>query len=375
MSLAGLQVLPVTTPTLHRAFCDLPYRLYRSDPSWVPPLRSDEHRRWSPAHNASLRRRWCRRFVAQAGGRTVGRVAAVIDEEFARRWAPRSGLVGSFECPGDGAVAAALLRAAEEALRGEGKTRVLGPVNLTTHDEVGLLVEGHAGRPTLLSPYNPPYYESLFRGCGYEPRCDYHAYGWSPDRGHAPAVARLLRRLARPGLVLRPSSPGRWEEDGALLLGLYNACFDRVWGFVPLTREEFAERAGAFRPFYLPEFVLFAEVRGEPAGFALVLPDVNEALARVGGRLWPFGWLYLAWAVPRIRTARFVLLGVLPQHTGGGIAALLAHEAAATARRLGFRHVELSLVHQDNRKVLHVIEAFGGRRCKTYRLFEKGFTG
>jgi GNAT superfamily N-acetyltransferase len=369
-------IYPVTDRESHQQFCDFPYRLYHSDPCWVAPLRSEEGRRWSPEHNASLRRRWCRRFLARRGGEVVGRVAAVIDEEFARRWSPGAGFFGFFDCVEDGAAAGALLAAAEGALRAEGRLRLLGPVNLTTHDEVGLLVEGHGSRPMILSPYNPPYYERFVEQAGLAPLCDYHAYDWSADRPHAPAVDRLLRRLARPqppagGLHLWPSHARRWHEDGRLLLELYNASFAATWGFVPLTAEEFAERAAAFRPFYRPELVVFAEIAGRAVGFALVLPDVNEALARLDGRLWPLGWLRLLLGLRRLRAARFLLLGVLPEHTGAGIAPLLAHEAAAAARRLGIRRAELSLVHGDNHRVRHVIEAFGGKRCKTYRLYEK----
>jgi GNAT superfamily N-acetyltransferase len=373
MPLPDLCVTPVTDRDSHRQFCDLPYHLYQSDPSWVPPLRCEEYRRWSPARNASLRRRWCRRFVARRAGSAVGRVASVIDEEFARRWSPGAGFFGFFECAEDDEAARALLSAAEDALRREGRTALLGPVNLTTHDEVGLLVEGHRSRPMILSPYNPPSYARFVTGAGFAPLCDYHAYDWSPARPHAPPVDRLLRRLGATasGLALRSSHARRWDADARLLFELYNASFADNWGFVPLTWEEFAERAATFRPFYRPELVLFAEVHGRPAGFALVLPDVNEALAAAGGRLWPLGWLRLLFGLRRLRAARFLLLGVLPEFTGAGVAPLLAHEAASAARRLGIRRAELSLVHGDNRRVRHVIEAFGGRPCKTYRLYQK----
>ena len=202
---ADLRVCPVTDGESHRQFCDFPYDLYRSDPFWVPPLRSEERRRWSPWHNASLRRRWCRRFLARRGPAVVGRVAAVIDEEFARRWSAGAGFFGFFECADDDAAARALLTAAEVALCAEGRARLIGPVNVTTHDEVGLL-------------------------------------------------------------------------------------------------------------------------------------------------------------------------GVLPEATGAGIAPLLAHHAAEAARRLGIRRAELSLVHADNRRVRHVIEAFAGKGIKTYRLYEKAIS-
>jgi GNAT superfamily N-acetyltransferase len=379
MPSAGLQVVPVTTPAAHRDFCELPYRLHCSNACWVPPLRSSEDERWSPKHNASLGRRWCRRFLARRDRRVAGRIAAVIDEEFARRWAPQSGLFGFFECEDDPAVATALLEAVEAALRLEKRTRLLGPINLTTHDETGLLIAGHSSPPMVLSPYNPPYYEALVLGCGLAPLCDYYSYEWASESSHSPAVERLLRRLApeaaaRTGLALRHSEARRWDEDIRIIFTLYNTTFEQHWGFVPLTWDEFRQRADSFRPFYDPRYVLFAEIHGKPVGFAVLLPDVNEALARVGGRLWPFGWLRLLCGVRRLHGLRFILLGVLPEFTGAGIAVLLAHKAAATARRLGARRVELSVVLHDNSKVQHVITAFGGQHIKTYRLFDKAIT-
>jgi GNAT superfamily N-acetyltransferase len=368
-----LEITPVTTQALHRDFCQLPYDLYRGDPRWVPPLRREENRRWSPEHNASLRRRWCQRFLARREGHVVGRIAAIVDEELCRRWLPESGLFGFLECVDDVDVLRGLIDAVEEALGRRGMRQMLGPVNLSTHDEVGLLVEGHDSAPMLLSPYNPPYYANLLSAVGLQPRYDYHAYRWTPASGHASAIDRLLQWQTQrdSAIVIRCSQPRRWPEETRTLFDLYNASFEKTWGFVPLSWDEFDDRARAFRRFYDPELVLFAEIEQKPVGFALVLPNVNEALAFVGGRLWPFGWLRLALAVPRIHSARFVLLGVLPEATGRGVAGLLAYEAARVSRRKGLREAELSLVHGDNRQIIRVIKAFGGVPCKTYRLFEK----
>jgi GNAT superfamily N-acetyltransferase len=366
----------VTNRALHLAFCDLPYRLYRTDPLWVAPPRSIEYRRWSPEHNASLRRRWWRRFVVHGRQGVVGRVAAIIDKDFCRRWQPGAGFIGFFECIDDVDAARALLSTAEDALRQQDKTCLLGPINLSTQDEVGLLVQNNGTPPMILSPYNPPYYERLLTALGFKPRCDYHAYRWTVGAPHSPAITRLLRWHSvsggsHSGLVIRSAQPRHWADETRLLFKLYNASFAETWGFVPLTWEEFDERAHRFRAFYDPEFVLFCELRGRPVGFALVLPDINEALARAAG--WPgfLFWIRLALAVRRIRRMRFILLGVLPEATGAGIAALLSHEIRERAARRGVTGVELSLVHSDNRRVQHVIEAFGGKKCKTYCLFEK----
>ena len=371
MIAAELEVVPVETRSARRAFRNLPYDLYRDDARWVPPLRADERHRWSRRRNASLELRRAHRFLARRGHRVVGRVASVLDPEFARRWSPRAGMFGFFECENDVPAARALLGAAEARLHDAGCRRVLGPVNLTTNDEVGLLIDGFDSPPMLLSPYAPPYYADLVTAAGYVPHRDYHAYGWTPHTPLAPVVERVRRLARRRGVVVRASDPSRWNEEHRLLFELYNAAFSDVWGFVPLSWSEYRERAGSFRRFYRPELVLFAECGGRPAGFGLALPDVNELLAKVGGRLWPLGWLRLARGVPRLRTARFILLGVLPEFRALGVAVAVAAEMAEAARRLGIERGELSLVQAENRKIQTVIAACGGPRVKTYRLYEK----
>jgi len=359
-----------------RAFLHLPYTLYRGDPHWVAPLRMTERRRWSARHNATLRTRSVRRFVARRQGRVVGRIAAVVDEAFASRWCPGSGLFGFFESVDDERVSRALFAAAEAALQGQGVQQVLGPVNLSTQDEVGLLVDGFRFPPTVLSPYNPPYYERLVQGAGYAKVRDYHAYLWTPDQRRSPAVDRVVAAATRraggyAGLVLRPADPRRWDEEVRMLHRLYNTAFAGVWGFVPISWDEFAQRASEFKPFYRPELVIVAEVEGEPAGFGLLLPDVNEALAGLNGRLLPFGWLRLMRRVPRIRSGRLILLGVLPAFKGRGLAALIADRMIEPARKAGIRRVELSLVLEDNRPMSGVIRAFGCPVVKTFRLYGK----
>ncbi len=371
-----LTVSLVASRTDHRSFCEFPYQLYRTDHHWVPPLRHAERRRWAAAHNASLERRWVGRFIARRHGRVVGRIAAIVDPEFNARWDETAGFFGFFECVPDGEVAAILLRQAEEALRDRGVKTVLGPINLTTHDEVGLLIEGFDLRPMVLSPYNPPYYNSLITDFGYQKRMDYYSYRWDAGRAASTAIERLLRMAARgasdaDAVCVRSSDPERWDEDGRTFLELYNVSFADLWGFVPLTRAEYEQRAREFRPFYHPGLAIFAEVASRPVGFGLALPDINEILGAARGRLVPFGWLRLARGIRRISTARFLLIGVRPEYAGRGVGVLIAHEMVRAGIRLGIRHGELSLVQASNIGVRHVIDAFGGRRIKTYRLFRK----
>ena len=194
-------------------------------------------------------------------------------------------------------------------------------MNLSTHDETGLLIEGFQRRPTLLSPHNPPYYHDLVERCGYAACRDYYAYVTDAFREGSPALRRLERTAARlasgSGCVrIRAMDPARWDEEIATLYALYNESFPGVWGFVPMSFEEFSQRADSFRPFFRHELVILAEVDGAAVGFGLVLPDINEVLAAMRGRLLPLGWLRLIGRVPRIRTGCLILLGVYPAHTG-----------------------------------------------------------
>lgn len=370
-----LTVEPVASRGTQDAFVAFPHERYRADPHWVPPLRVAERQRWSPAHNASLEGRRHRRFIARRGRTLVGRVAAVLDEEFARHWASGTGFFGFFECADDAEAARALLAAAGDTLRGYGCTGMLGPVNLTTHDEVGLLVEGFDSPPMLLSPYNPPGYADLLVGAGLSPAHAYHSYLWDPKR---PAPAATERRAAIPpgdaedgSYRLRRADPRRWSDENRILWRLYNQAFATQWGFVPLRWDEHRQRADSFRPFFRPELAIFAEVAGEPVGFGIALPDINEALAAVAGRLWPLGWLKLQRGIPRIRSARLILLGVRPEFRARGLGFRIGAELMGGARELGLLSAELSLVRDSNRDIQRIIDAVGGRRLKTYRLYRK----
>jgi hypothetical protein len=180
MVTGGVHVESVDNANAERAFAEFPYQLYRGDPVWVAPLRTSEKQRWSPEHNASLHDRWTSRFLARRDGRVVGRIAASIDPLFAERWQPGAGFFGFYECEPDLAASRALFDAAEDALRERGVKHVLGPVNLSTHDEVGLLIDGFSQPPTLLTSYNPAYYESHVEAMHYLAHLDYHAYRCDP---------------------------------------------------------------------------------------------------------------------------------------------------------------------------------------------------
>jgi len=353
-----------------------PYRLYRRDGNWVAPFAREESRRWDPKHNPSLKGRWHQRFLALRDARVVGRIAASTDPAFAERWEARTGFFGFFECEDDPEAARALLDAAGSALHRQGIDLALGPVNLSMHDESGLLVEGFDTPPMVLSPYNGRYVPALLESAGCRPRMHFSSYLWTPKVRVRPAVARVLEGLARENqgathVRVRRVDLSRFDDECRLLLNLYNETFRNLWGFVPMSHEEFRARAKAFRAFLRPELILVLEVNGIPEGFCLALPDVNAALLPLRGRLWPFGWMRLMRSIPNLDTARLLLLGVRDTAAGRRHALRLAAAVHEAALGLGLRKAELSVVQSRNAPMRHIIEAFGAPACKTYRLYER----
>jgi GNAT superfamily N-acetyltransferase len=366
-----VRIAPVSSRSAHRAFWTLPYRLYRGMPGWPAPLRRDERRRWDPARNPALEGRDVWRFVAWRSGKPIGRIAAFYDPAFAERWAPATGGFGCFETVDDSSVAEALLAAAAAALRGRGARTMFGPVGLTFHDEMGLLIEGHEQPASLLTPVNHAYYGRLLEEQGCRPWFDQHAYGWSSEARLSPVALRAARTAAAAGITVRSMRPAAWSDELRLLHRLYNESFHDTWGFLPIGWEDFRRRAEDFRPFYRPELILVAEQRREAIGFALALPELSPLLARIRGDLWPLGLVRLTLGARSVRRSRMMMLGVRPAWRAAGVAAALVAEMVASGSRLGLTGGELSLVHEGNRAVRHVIAAAGGVRTKTFRIYRK----
>jgi hypothetical protein len=367
-----IRVTPVAGREEHRAFWTLPYALYQNTPNWPAPLRRDERRRWNRARNPALVGRDVWRFVAWRGRQPVGRVAAFYDPALAERWVPDTGAFGCFEAVDDVSVARALLAAAEAALESRRVCRVIGPVGLTFHDEMGLLVEGQQQPTSFLTPFNPPYYAALLEACGYSRSFEQYAYEWRRKEARLhPATLRAARRAAAVGVSVRPIRPNRWSTELRLLHRLYNESFQDVWGFVPITWDDFRKRADDFRPFYWPDLVLVAEQGCEPVGFALALPELSPWLARVRGHLWPFGAIQLALGARMARRARMMLLGVRSAWRVCGVAPALVAEIVSRCDLLGLAGGELSLVHEDNRAARRLIVACGGVPTKTFRVYHK----
>ena len=366
-----MDIVPVRSPRDLKRFVRYPYERYRGDPYWVAPLPSDEAARLSAAANPYFQHAKAACFLAREDGRDAGRVSASTDANYDAVHGERQATFGFFEAA-SGEAAAALLREAEAWAREERAEVLRGPLSFTTNDECGLLVEGFDRRPPLLMPYNPPEYAGWIEAAGFTKAKDLYSFrGDLPERpGEAfVRVASIARRRER--VQVRGLAMARFDEELARVKEIYNAAWERNWGFVPMTDAEIDHMAKQLKPAIVPDLVRFAEVDGNPVGFGMVLPDVNEALAPIRGRLFPLGFLRLLWKLPRIRNGRFMALGVKRDYLRKGIGALLVEEMTRACIRRGYKSCEVGWTLEDNHAINDIIRSYPCRRTGVYRIYEK----
>lgn len=361
----------VTTPRQLRRFVEVPYALYASDRCWVPPLRRDELRRFDPRHNAFLAHATMTLWLAERNGQTVGRVAAIEDRLYEARHDERTLWFGFFEAA-DATAALALLGQVDEWARRRGCLCIRGPVHPSLNESAGLLIDGFDTDPYVLMPHNRPEYAGFIEAAGYRKAKDLFAWDVDlsvplPDR-----VARLAHRVQRRhGLHLRAADMSAFDREVETLLAIYRSAWDANWGFVPPTDDEIRQLASDLKPVIDPGMVLFIEMAGRPVACAVSIPDVNQVLKRMGGRILPFGIVHFLRRRQTVNRVRTLLLGVVTDARRLGLYPLLMAESYRRGVERGYVRGEVSWTLEDNDLVAAGIEAVGGRRYKTYRIYEK----
>lgn len=365
-----IEILPVEDEGTQREFLWFPYRLYRNHPYWVPPLLTAQKELFDISRHPFHRHGTVQRFLATRSARTVGRIAAILDPRYNEFHNENAGFFGFLEMIEDLAVASSLLETAREWLRQRGVDVIRGPVNPSTNYECGLLVDGFDSSPRVMMTYNYPYYARLVEQAGLRKAKDLLAYDVSAQSVRAGRVNALLERAKCDGMRIRMVRLSEFDQEVELAWGLYNSAWARNWGFVPMSREEFFHHAREMRPILIPKLALFAEIGDVVAGFALAVPDVNEALRHIGGRLFPFGLVKLLWHKRHIRHIRVVLLGVREEYRATAAAAALYASLIHEGTRLNYLGAECSWVLEDNVLMKRAIESMGGTVYKTYRIYE-----
>jgi len=360
-----------------RRFVDLPYRLHARDPLWVPPLRRDVELLLSRRKNPFFEHAEAEYFLAEQDGEVVGRIAAVSNRLHNETHGDRVGFFGFFESVDDQAVADGLLRAAADWCRARGHDVLRGPASFSVNDECGLLVDGFDTPPTLMMPHNPRYYVTLLERAGFAKAMDLWVYQGGSEERYVPVPERLARGTElirqRMGITLRPLDMKNFHGEVERIKELYNAAWEKNWGFVPMTDHEIDHLAEQFKPVVIPELVPIAERDGKVIGFGISLPDLNVVFrGNRSGRLFPMV-LKLLWALKtrKIRRARILLLGVLPEYRGKGVDAMLYHWIWTKSGERGIYWGEAGWILEDNPAMNAGLEKMTFKVYKTYRLYDR----
>ncbi|MCG8463565.1 MAG: hypothetical protein MI750_01780 [Xanthomonadales bacterium] len=356
-------------------FIDVPKALYQDDPAWVAPL-DMEQKELLTDHNHFFKHGKAAYWLARRGDQIVGRISAQIDELYEPIHKAKVGYFGLFECINDVEVAQALFTAAGQWLRERGCEAVHGPFNLSINASCGLLVEGLETPPYMMMGHARPYYPELLSACGFSKAKDLLAYRLDLALEFPPMATKLTKRFAR-NIKLGDIHDFPRKQAYSLMRDLFNDAWQGNWGFVPFTEEEFAAMGKNLNLIMDPRQAQFAYVDGEPVGMMVTLPDVNEALRGLNGRLLPFGWLKMLWRlkVRKVSRVRVPLMGVSSKLHGsnlaGGVAFMLLSNAWELAVEAGYSEAELSWILEDNKAIKDVIERVGGVVYKRYRIYEK----
>ena len=369
----AVEVIAVNTPAEMDRFIRLPFRLYASDPSFVPPLLLERQEALSPKKNPFFQHAEAKFWLARQDGRDVGRISAQIDRLVKDPEIGHFGMIAAEDRP---EVFAALFAAAEGWLRERGKKRVLGPFNLSINEESGLLVDGFDTPPMLLMGHDARYIAGRIEALGYTKAKDLIAYIQNTDDGLLPERARRFADKRMPkNMTVRNLDTKRYREEFDTVTEIFNDAWSENWGFIAFTEAEIAHMAKSLKPLIKPEYVVIVEVAGRPIGFGIALPNLNEIIRDFNGKLLPFNWLKLLLRIKRTKTARVPLMGVRRSYSGGllgGLVPVLIMESLRKAmQRNGVHDVEMSWILENNRPMRHLIESLGGRPYKTYRVYEK----
>ena len=368
----------VETAADRRRFVDFAWNVYKDDPAWVPPLKDEVHGLLNPKKNPWFEHARAELWLAERDERVVGRISAQVDDLVLEHMGAGTGQWGFLDAL-DAEAARALIATAEQWLRDQGMTRALGPFSLSVWDEPGLEIEGFEQPPTVMMGHHRPDYAGWIEHAGYAKAKDLLTYEVDIAKWWNEAISRLIAAGERnPRIRIRQVDKSRFDAEARLILGLLNDAWSDNWGFVPLTESEIAYAGKKLKPIIYEDLVRIAEYDGQPVAFMITLPDINELIGDLDGRLFPFGWAKLLWRLrkPRTKRARVPLMGVAKRLHNTRLASQLAFMLIEFTRRpavdtYGIQVGEFGWILEDNKGMLSIAELPGARVNHRYRIFEK----
>ena len=367
-----LEIVKVSSVQEKNQFIRLPWKIYKDFPLWVPPLISERRQFLDPEKNPFFKNAEVSLYLVISGQKEpLGRIAVIDNRLHNEFHSDSAGFFGMFECVQDQDVADLLLDTAFDWLKSKGFNKLLGPMNLSTNHECGLLVEGFDKPPVMGIPYNPPYYSELFAAWGLKKAKD--LLSLLIEITEIPeyikkATAKILKRGR---FTLRQLDMGNFDNELKIFWDVYNSAWESNWGFVPLSREEFMFIAQDLKHIIQPELCKIAEVKGEPVAFSLIVPDINQSLKKMNGRLFPFGFIKFFLNKNKIDVYRVMTLGVKNEFKNRGIDALLYYEIYKSFLKKNIRYCDVSWVLEDNLPMLKPMLRLGARPYKRHRIYER----
>jgi hypothetical protein len=374
-NLSRLQIVKVEGRRALNEFIGLPWSLYQNDPMWVPPLILERRSQLAP-NNPYFEHATYNSWIAYRGGKPVGRISAQIDQLHLDRYQDATGFFGMLEAENNSATFQMLMETTENWLRQKGMRRVAGPYNLSINQEVGLLVDGFDTPPVMMMGHALPYYAERIEENGYRKEKDLLAYMVDADFAHPRAMQAITAR-AKNRVQMRSLRKSNFNQELAIIRDIFNDAWSQNWGFIPWTNTEFEHLGKDLKMLVGEDLAYIAEVDGEPAAFIVGLPNINEVIRDLNGRLLPFGWLKLLWRL-KIKypaTGRVPLMGVRRQYHDSMLGAALAFSVIAALQpaliKHGMQKMELSWILENNMGMRNILEAISGRVYKTYRIYSK----
>lgn len=373
--MASLKIVEVTTPEQQEAFLQLPWRLYRDDPNWTPPLQDSQRGLVGFRPHPFYERNESAAFLALEDDEPCGRILAIWNKGYIEEHQEPLGFFGFFECINDRKAASGLFDAVRKWFAARDIHHLRGPTNPSVNHEIGLLVDGFDSPPTFLMTYNAPYYEQLITACGYEKSQDLYAYygyvdmleGFTMMKKFEFVVEQCIERL---NLTLRPMDSSRFDEDVRMFLEIYNKAQSGNWGYVPMSEAEIDRAASELKHLIVPEMTSVAEIDGKPIGAVFGILDYNPRIKMIDGDLWPFGFLWLMTNRRALKRVRLVASNVLPEYQLWGVGLVLMARIFPDGMAFGIEEAEFSWVLESNHYSRKSLERGGARLEKTFRLYD-----
>jgi hypothetical protein len=376
-----IDVQPVASRRDTEEFIRFPFSLYRNDPDWVPPLLSERREFLSAQHNPFFAHAEVALWLARRNGEVVGTISSHIDRLHNETHDEKTGMFGFFETIDDYEVAQALLTTAHNWLRARGMSALRGPLSFSQNHEVGLFVDGEPGRAMVMMPYNPLCYNDFLLRYGLTKVMDLYAYlaDLSQFHGDPSGLPEKLARVTalakkRAGIVTRTPNLKQFDQELLRAKAVYNKAWVKNWGFVPMTDDEVDKMAGDLKQVLDPRLCVFVEVGNEPMGICICVPDIQQVLAHLGGRLFPLGWAKALWYGRKVNAARLMIMGVVEEYRGQGVEAILMYETVKAAIESGYTAIEFSWILETNemmnRIIGHIGGPYGARLYRTYRVYQ-----